>query len=271
MMGMTKMETLSESLPIPVSLALSVSLSSFSYGRGPDVLRDVNVPLPSGARVFLLGPSGCGKSTLLRILMGLERGARGHVLQGQTTSHFSGWGPSQQAFSLVPQVPCLFPWKTVEENLLVAFPGKQSVPSNKERVRTLLAAVGLSEAANRYPWEISQGMASRVSFARAQIVSEVHGACCLLLDEPFAALDALTRSSLQGWLRLKLEESATPCLFVTHDVREALSLGTRILVLGQPQGKGAFTVVADYQGFQETDDWEAQVISSLSGTSLSRA
>ncbi|MCA2961021.1 MAG: ATP-binding cassette domain-containing protein [Silvanigrellales bacterium] len=250
---------------------MSVSLSSFSYGRGPEVLREVHFSLPSGARVFLLGPSGCGKSTLLRILMGLERGARGHVLQGQTTFDFSGWGPSQQAFSLVPQVPCLFPWKTVEENLLVAFPGKQSAAKNKERVHTLLAAVGLSESAHRYPWEISQGMASRVSFARAQIVSEVHGARCLLLDEPFAALDALTRSSLQRWLRLKLEDSAMPCLFVTHDVREALSLGTRILVLGQPQGKSAFTVVSDYEGFQENDEWEARVISSLSGASLSRA
>lgn len=261
--------------------SLSVSLKSFAYGRGHTVLCNVEVPLPQGARVFLLGPSGCGKSTLLRILMGLEQGAQGHVTQNGTRVDLQQWGPAQRAFSLVPQVPCLFPWKTVEENLLIAFPSKGDDERHKQRVRELLETVGLSGAAERYPWQISQGMAARVSFARAQIVSEVHGAQCLLLDEPFAALDALTRTSLQHWLRTKLEETSLPCLFVTHDVHEALSLGTRILVLGQPsmplaQGHstatgtqalspGAFTLVGNFTDFTDSSAWEARVVSALSG------
>jgi NitT/TauT family transport system ATP-binding protein len=249
------------------SPVVSLSLESFQYAGSPEgappVIAGVELALSHGERVFLLGPSGSGKSTLLRVLMGLERGARGLVsVRDRDPIPLAAWGPGQDVFGLVPQVPTLFPWKTLEGNLVVACPGPATREEKRARAQTLLEAVGLAESSSKYPWQVSQGMASRVSFARAQLVR----APCLLLDEPFAALDALTRASLQEWLRARLGQSGDPCLFVTHDVREALSLGTRILVLGYGPSAGERTtarVVADFTNFDASLEWERRVTDAL--------
>gem|GEM_PF-1008043 len=238
---------------------LRIRLARFLYeGAQTSTLQDVALDLAPGDRVCLLGASGSGKSTLLRILMGLEGGAEGSVEIGGAVHDLAGWTRAQTVFGLVPQAPLLFPWKTVEKNLELALPKGTQKAEARERIASLLQVVGLEKNARQYPWQISLGMASRVSFARALLVPSR----ALLLDEPFAALDALTRRGLQDWLRARLSESRLPCIFVTHDVREALAIATRIVVLG---GTPA-SLVATFSEFENTPAFERRILSALGAT-----
>lgn len=204
------------------------------YG-GRTILEDINLTVRAGEFVAIVGPSGCGKSTLLKIIAGLEKGSGavligGRPVQGPDSSHL-----------LVLQEHALYPWRTVEQNISLG-PEIQGwpEPKRKERVNQLIEAVGLSGFNDYYPHQISGGMCQRVSLARAFIMEpEV-----LLLDEPFGALDALTRMDLQQQLlRLWQMRSATVVL-VTHDVEEALLLADTVMVMEGHPGRfiGRFAI-----------------------------
>lgn len=192
---------------------ISIDIDEYRYLQKETVLKNVHLNLYRGTLTTILGPSGCGKSTLLRILMGIED---------------SDYKPAH-VFSLIPQTPYLFPWKTVFENVALGlFQDRIKIKTTErhERVLSILNVVGLRNIENKFPFEISVGMSQRVSFARAMINPfEV-----LLLDEPFSALDALTRYELQNWLLQIMQKTQGYGLFVTHDIREAIYLSQNIYV-----------------------------------------
>lgn len=187
------------------------------------VLRDVDVALRPGEVVAVLGASGCGKSTLLRAVGGLDAGHDGQVLiDGDPVK------PFDERTAVGFQEPRLLPWRSVRRNVALGLPRGVSRAEGRERVDELLRLVGLAERAELRPREISGGMAQRASLARA--LARRPG--MLLLDEPFGALDALTRLKMQDLLLDVHAQTGTTVLLVTHDVDEALQLADRILLLG---------------------------------------
>jgi len=184
----------------------------------------VDLTVPAGEFLVLVGASGCGKSTLLRLIAGFEDPTEGAVLAG-------GRAPVPgRGAGLVFQQPRLFPWKTVGGNVALAL-RYAGLPT--DRVDELLARVGLHDVAHRRTWQISGGQQQRVAIARALAVDNP----LLLLDEPFAALDALTRERLQEDLRRVSAETGRTCVFVTHSVDEAVFLGSRVVVLTARPGR----------------------------------
>ncbi|GAA3730762.1 ABC transporter ATP-binding protein [Leifsonia bigeumensis] len=192
------------------------------------VLRDVSLTIEPGEVVAIIGTSGCGKSTLLRIVAGLDRATSGRVtIDGSTVD---GIDPR---CAVGFQEPRLLPWRTIAANVeLGARPGA-SRSDTTERVGRLLELVGLDEFADHRPREISGGMAQRASLARAL----ARNPGVLLLDEPFGALDALTRLRMQDLLLDIHTAAPTTVLLVTHDVDEALQLADRIVLLGREEGR----------------------------------
>ncbi|NEC22000.1 ABC transporter ATP-binding protein [Streptomyces parvus] len=218
---------------------VSVTGVRHSYGRGADAvtaLGPLSLEIPAGEFLVLVGPSGCGKSTLLRLIAGFEQATEGTVeVFGKRPE------PGDQA-GIVFQQPRLFPWRTVGDNIGLALK-YAGVPraERPERIAGLLARVGLADTAGRRVWQISGGQQQRVAIARAL----AGGKRLLLLDEPFAALDALTRERLQEDLRTVSAETGTTSVFVTHSVDEAVFLGTRAIVLSNRPGTVALDVPID--------------------------
>lgn len=195
------------------------------------VLRDINITVDPGELVAILGASGCGKSTLLRITAGLDTGFTGNVSIDGTP--VEGIDP-RCAFAF--QEPRLLPWRTVEQNVALGLPHGLDKAASEKRVAELLELVGLAPSSHLRPREISGGMAQRASLARAL----ARNPGVLLLDEPFGALDALTRLKMQDLLLDIHEAAPTTVLLVTHDVDEALQLADRIILLGRmPEEPGA--------------------------------
>src|SRR6266436_1271648 len=183
----------------------------------------------------LLGPSGCGKSTLLRLIAGLDRTDAGEVLVNDQPVH----GPGKDR-GMVFQKYTSFPWLTVADN--VGYGMKiNGVPEaqRRETVTHLLKAVGLTEFADVYPETLSGGMQQRVAIARTLALRP----SVILMDEPFGALDAQTRSEMQQLLLQVWDESASTILFVTHDVEEAIYLADRIFIMSAHPG----TIIEDVQ------------------------
>lgn len=219
-----------------------VALNNVTYSYGSNkVLQDINLTAEAGDFVCLLGPSGCGKSTLLRLLAGLAQPTSGSItLDGNLIS-----GPGLDR-GVVFQDYSLFPWMTAGQNIVLAL--EQAFPDKKkneyrEAAAGYLEMVGLGEAYGKLPGQMSGGMRQRAAIARAFAVN----APVLLMDEPFGALDAITRARLQDLL-LQLwqqkEGERKTVFFVTHDVEEAILLANRIVVLGLNPGsiKGVFEV-----------------------------
>lgn len=198
------------------------------------VLRDINLTVQPGEILAIVGASGCGKSTLLRAAAGLDRGFTGQVLIGDQPVQ-----PHDARTAMGFQEPRLMPWRTIHQNVALGLPSQTSRAAGKEQVDRLLEMVGLTAAAGRRPREVSGGMAQRTSLARA--LARRPGV--LLLDEPFGALDALTRLKMQDLLLDIHAQTGTTVLLVTHDVDEALQLADRILLLGadpaEPDRPGA--------------------------------
>jgi NitT/TauT family transport system ATP-binding protein len=190
------------------------------------VLDDISLDIPSGAFVALLGPSGCGKSTLLRIIAGLDRVDRGKVCLEAPEA------PPRIAY--VFQDAHLLPWRSVLENVTLPLE-LLGTPKTERRsdAREALAKVGLSDAEQRMPAELSGGMKMRVSLARALVTRPQ----ILLLDEPFAALDEITRQKLDDELRRLWIEHPMTVLFVTHSNAEATYLAERCIVLSPRPAK----------------------------------
>ncbi|MEV6019312.1 MULTISPECIES: ABC transporter ATP-binding protein [unclassified Streptomyces] len=194
-------------------------------GRRVEAVRDLTFTVDPGELVCLVGPSGCGKTTLLKCMAGLLAPTSGEVLiAGRRVSG----PPPGMAFVFQEYGRSLFPWMRVGRN--VELPLRQK-GLGKERRRALvtdaLESVGLADAAGAYPWQLSGGMQQRVAIARALAYEpEV-----LLMDEPFAAVDAQTRADLEDLVRRLWRERGITVVFVTHDIDEAVYLGERVLVL----------------------------------------
>ncbi|MET8749865.1 ABC transporter ATP-binding protein [Streptomyces sp. NPDC004667] len=216
-----------------MSLEVRLEGLSVGYGAAP-VLRPTDLVFPAGSFTALLGPSGCGKSTVLNTVAGFVRPATGRVTAGGT--EVTGPGPDR---GVVFQHYALFPWRTARGNVEFALK-RLGLPRARRRELALaaLAEVGLADGAEKYPAQLSGGMQQRVALARALAARpEV-----LLMDEPFGALDALTRTRMQALLRELWERSGTTVLFVTHDIDEALALAGRVVVLGGSPGR----ILADH-------------------------
>jgi ABC-type nitrate/sulfonate/bicarbonate transport system ATPase subunit len=196
---------------------------SYATDKGPlAVLAGIDFSVSEGEFVALVGPSGCGKTTLLNNIAGFEKPDHGEII----VSGSPVTGPSRQGIT-ISQLGSVFPWLTVQQNLMFALKG---MPKNdtKRIAQHYINLVGLKGFEQSFPYQISGGMLKRVELARALAVrSEI-----LYMDEPFAALDALTRIRLRSELLQILSHERHTCLLVTHDVDEALHLADRIFVLG---------------------------------------
>lgn len=188
-------------------------------------LSPVNLTVEEGEFISIVGPSGCGKSTLLRLVAGLLTPTSGKLsLDGE---EIMGTDAKR---GMAFQKPTLFPWLTVEEN--IAFGPKVRKENKKEEIERMLALTRLSDFRSAYPHELSGGMAQRVALVRTMINEpEV-----FLLDEPLGALDAFTRMKMQDELLLLWKEKKNMMLMVTHDVDEAIYMGTRVLVMAKAGG-----------------------------------
>lgn len=203
---------------------LEVRVEAKAY-NGRDVLDRVSLEIAGGEIVSLVGPSGCGKSTLLRIIAGLDRRFRGEVKMNGTPQH----GPSE-SIGVIFQEPRLLPWLDVASNVGFAA-GRHG--GAEPRVADLLVEVGLAGAGAMLPKQLSGGMAQRVAIARG-LFSQPG---LLLLDEPFSAVDAMTRMRLQDLLLSIARAHRTAALVVTHDLDEALYLSDRILLMTASPGR----------------------------------
>ena len=229
--------------PVP---AVRVDHVSKRFGDGPLVLDDVSLDVPPGEFVCLLGASGCGKSTLLNVVAGLDRPSAGAVQV-----------PGGRA-ALMFQEPALFPWLTASANVELALRlrgvGRRE---RRDRARELLALVRLQDAGDKRPHELSGGMRQRVAMARA-LAQDSH---VLLMDEPFAALDAITRDVLHEELVRIRESQSLTVVFVTHNVREAVRLGDRVVLLSSRPGRVAKEYVV---GFDHPRRIESPEVAGLS-------
>lgn len=190
---------------------------SFHYDEKP-IINELNASIQDKEFVSIIGPSGCG-STLFRLITGLEEASTGQIELTETKSHPVGY---------MPQKDMLLPWRTIIEN--AALPLECQGVQKKEaqiKAKELLQKFGLQGYETKYPKDLSGGMRQRVSFIRTLLT----GGEILLLDEPFSALDALTKASLQEWLFEQWKEWEKTILFITHDVEEALFLSNRIFVV----------------------------------------
>ena len=205
----------------------SLSKTYFDAYAGNQVtaVRDVSLDIAEGEFVAIVGPSGCGKSTILNMIAGFIPASGGEILVGGRPVN----GPGADR-GVVFQSFALFPWKTVIDN--VGFgPKMRGVPKAERDViaREYLALAGLTEAADRYPNELSGGMQQRVGVVRAL----ANQPDVLLMDEPFASVDAQTRMTLQEELTRIWQERRPTVLFITHDVAEAVFLASRVIVLSK--------------------------------------
>ena len=204
----------------------SVGMVFSRRGQRFEALRDIALTVAKGEFVTLIGHSGCGKSTLLNLLAGLLSPTQGHLLLAN--KEIAGPGPER---GVVFQNHSLLPWLTCSGNVMLAvervFGATESRAQLKARVAAALALVGLEPAAAKYPEEISGGMKQRVGIARALAMEPK----VLLMDEPFGALDALTRAHLQDELMGIVARTGSTVVMVTHDVDEAVLLSDRIVMM----------------------------------------
>ena len=218
-----------------VTLTLENVSKSFAKVESDEVthaLDNVSVTMESGEFISLVGPSGCGKSTILRLVAGLIVPTLGKVaVNGKEIE-----GPSPNR-GMVFQRPTLFPWLTVEDNIAFSLNVQGKLKGNEDKVQRMIDIIGLEKFKDDYPGQLSGGMAQRVALVRSLINQPE----ILLLDEPLGALDAFTRMHMQDEILNIWSESKQLALMVTHDVDEALYMGTRVLVMDANPGR----IIAD--------------------------
>ncbi len=230
-------------------LALDVRGLEKSYetrdGTVVKALEPISLAVPEGEFVTIVGPSGCGKSTFLKLLAGLIERSAGEIrLRNQPVV-----GP-QRDIGVVFQSPVLLPWKTALDNVMLpAVVLKLDRTAARKRALELLDMVGLADFAQKYPNELSGGMQQRVAIARAL----VHDPSLLLMDEPFGALDAMTREMMNVEIRRIWKDAGKTIFFVTHSIPEAVFLGSRVLVLSSRPGRVVDNVEIDLPADRELD------------------
>jgi ABC-type nitrate/sulfonate/bicarbonate transport system ATPase subunit len=230
-------------------------------GRQPvAALRDVSLTVEEGAFVSIVGPSGCGKSTLFNIIAGIEDASGGEIqVQGEA-------GPDERRMRVgyMFQKDLLFPWRSVLDNAALGLEvsGVCSRRESRQRARELLPRFGLEGFESRRPAELSGGMRQRVALLRTLLLRRP----LLLLDEPFAALDALTRRELQSWLLDTWRSGSDGALLVTHDVREAIYLSDSVYVMSPRPGRLVANVNIDPAHRSDRvrlAEYEEQVLAAL--------
>ena len=214
----------------PLLIVDHVQLGYVVDGRTNVAVEEVSFEVRRGEKIILLGPSGCGKSTLLKAIAGFIEPVGGRIsLRGHELVK-----PGPDRAVVFQEFDQLFPWRTVSDNVAYALrvTGKEKREAEAAAGR-FIEMTGLSQAADRYPHQLSGGMKQRVAIARALALEPL----MLLMDEPFGSLDAQTRSRLQGELNEIATRTGVTILFVTHSIQEALLIGHRIVVLGQSPSK----------------------------------
>ena len=255
---------------LPPRIAVALRGVTKTYDTGIAALGPIDIDIDAGEFVSLLGPSGCGKSTALRIIAGLTKPTAG------TVRVVAGMRGHAQRVGFVFQEPTLMPWATVRQNVqlpltLARMPDRETLPA----VSKALNEVGLVDFADAYPRQLSGGMKMRVSLARAL----VDDPDILLLDEPFAALDEITRFKLNNDLLAVWRELRKTVIFVTHSVFESVYLSQRVIVMTQRPGRisttiaipahdrtEAFRTSAEYAGYCR--DVSAALAAANAGTSV---
>jgi NitT/TauT family transport system ATP-binding protein len=223
----------------PIIEVRGVGKTFASQAGATDALRDITLAIGSGEFVSIIGPSGCGKSTLLRIIGDLVESSTGTV-------RVNGKSPRQarldRDYGIVFQTPVLYDWRTAIENVRLPLELRGRPRAEQEaRPSALLALVGLGAFRDHYPWQLSGGMQQRVAIARALALEPA----ILLMDEPFGALDELTRDRLNLELLHIWSETSATVLFVTHSIAEAVFLSTRVVVMTPRPGEIAEVVEVD--------------------------
>jgi NitT/TauT family transport system ATP-binding protein len=219
---------------------------TFEGARGTlEVLRDIRFAVDAGEVISIIGPSGCGKTTLLRIMHGLEPSTQGEIwVSGKRVQK-----PSPSS-AMVFQQFNLFPWLTVARNITFGLEvAKLPAAQIEERTERFVRLVGLERFVGHYPHELSGGMQQRVGLARALALDPD----VLLLDEPFGALDAITREQLQREIAVILAQSPKTVVFITHNMDEAIFFSDRILVMGARPGRILEEVRVDLPRPREAD------------------
>jgi NitT/TauT family transport system ATP-binding protein len=233
-------------------LTLTVSHLHHRYRTGQVAIQDIDFSVPHGSFTSIVGPSGCGKTTLLKSIAGLLpysggsvefQGRKIHGVTQDLAMVFQDYGRS------------LYPWLRVDQNveLPLRYRDGLSRSTRRDRVAESLEAVGLADKAMRYPWELSGGMQQRVAIARAL-------AChpqLMIMDEPFASLDAQTREDLEDLVARVHAESRTTMLFVTHDIDEAVYLSDRVLVLSKSPSVVVSEIAVDLPAERDQIDTKA--------------
>jgi len=218
----------------PAVVEIAIDKVAKKFRNGALALENVSIRVDKGEFVSLLGPSGCGKSTLLRLVAGLTGPSEGSIaVNGMTPAN------ARELMSFIFQDATLLPWRTVEQNVGLGMELEHAArAARREKVAKMLELVGLTHVARSYPRQLSGGMKMRVSIARA-LVSRPR---ILLMDEPFAALDEMSRDRLnEELLRLYIEQHWT-VMFVTHSVAEAVFLSTQVTILAPNPGRVAHVV-----------------------------
>jgi NitT/TauT family transport system ATP-binding protein len=251
--------TLSSSAIHPSPFAVEVSNASVTYQTADTpvhALSNIDLRIKEGEFVSLIGPSGCGKTTLVRVIADLEKISAGQVLVNGLSPHDARLA---RAYGYVFQAPALFPWRNVLANVTLPL---QIQGKNKTEARDIamdhLARVGLSGFEGKYPWQLSGGMQQRVSIARALSFEPR----ILMMDEPFGALDEITRDRLNEQLQQLWQREKRTVIFVTHSIAEAVYLSTRIVVMSPRPGRIVRVIESTlpderYQGLKDTPEFVA--------------
>lgn len=224
-------------------MKLEVKNLDFSY-TDKDILRDLSFSVEDGEFVSILGPSGCGKSTLLNVLAGIRKPSGGEIFIDGARREGKG-----SEFAYMPQNDLLLPWRTILDNVCLYGEIHHCREEMKAQARRQMARFGLAGCENKYPAQLSGGMRQRAAFLRTTLCD----AGIYLLDEPFGALDVITRGDLQDWLRELCSSMKKTILLVTHDTDEAIYLSDRILIFGAP-GEGIREEIAVPERTR-TRDW----------------
>lgn len=241
-----------------MSEMISVANVTKTFGEGPSqvtAMEGVSLSIARGEFVVFLGPSGCGKSTLLRMIAGLDAPSAGAIsVDGRQVE---GRNP---AIGMVFQSYTSFPWLSVKDNIAFGLDlARVGKAAREAKIESILDRVSLAKFAKAYPSQLSGGMQQRVAIARALAVDPQ----VLLMDEPFGALDALTRVEMQGFLLDLWEQDKKTVVFVTHDIDEAMLLADRIVVFSSHPGRVAEIIEVDIPHPRTMDQTEREDFTSL--------